>query len=224
MKIQHFLYYGQIGSNRLYKKLKRSFPILTVLFKKKPSNSAIEELRGATKEVHEQLHSHAVFAALQNGQIDRAEYIKLLLALYGFHNAFVDIIADSHKRCQFLTDDLLFMGIDAERINQAPRMPAPEVANSAERVGIDYVIRGSSLGGRVLARKLDALVGRGELNGRRFFMSGGEGNGPQWHGFVEQLELLLPTSIERKVAAKAAAATFKQFDTWMTHIVASRPT
>lgn len=194
----------------------------TVPFEKMRTESAIVALRNATKSIHEQLHLHPVFASLQSGRIDRAEYTNLLLALHGFHIAFADGVADGHRRCQHLIEDLIFLGADAERIDRAPRMASVEAPNAAARWGIDYVLLGASLGGRVLARKLDALLGRGEMNGRRFFMNGGDVNGPQWNRFVEQLELQLPTMIERDAAAASAASTFAQFETWMTHIVASR--
>jgi hypothetical protein len=74
--------------------------------------SAVELLRDATKAIYVKLHSHSVFATLQSGRIDPAEYIKLLLALHEFHVAFADVIGDGRLRCQFLTDDLLLMGVD----------------------------------------------------------------------------------------------------------------
>lgn len=192
-------------------------------FEANRSSSAIGVLRHATRSIHERLHSHAVFASLQSGRIGRAEYVNLLLGLYGFHAGLKDTAADGHLRCQHLLNDLNFMGADAEHIANAPRLAPPLVPNAAARWGIDYVLRGAALGGRVLARKLDALLGLGDINGRRFFLNGGENNGAQWLYFVEQLEIQLPMSAERDAAAASAASTFAQFETWMTHIVASRP-
>jgi len=189
----------------------------------KPTRTAVSLLRDCTAETHERLHSHAVFSPLMSGQIERAEYIDLLLALHGFHAGFEDLVADGPVRCRRLIGDLEFLGADAERIDRAPRLATPVVPHSAARWGIEYVLGGATLGGRVLARKLDPMLGRGELNGRRFFTNDGESTGKQWQTFIEQLELALPTPIERNAAAAAALATFAQFEFWMTHIVAVRP-
>jgi heme oxygenase (biliverdin-IX-beta and delta-forming) len=188
------------------------------------SDSAIAILRDATKVVHEQLHAHRVFAVLQTGRIDLSSYINLLLALYGFHQGFAGIAADGSLRCQRLIDDLCFVGADAARIEQAPRLAAPSLPTAAERWGVDYVLRGASLGGRVLGRQLDPLLGRGNPGGRSFFLNGGEDSGAQWRIFVAQLEHNLPLPVERQVAAAAAVATFAQFERWMTQIVTSRQT
>lgn len=187
-------------------------------------DSAITVLRVATKAVHEQLHAHRVFAALQTGRIDLPGYINLLLALRGFHLGFAGIAADGPLRCQRLTDDLRFMGADAERVDQAPRLAAQAMPGAAALWGVDYVLRGASLGGRVLGRQLDPLLGRSDLDGRSFFLNGGEDSGAQWRFFVAQLEHSLPTSVERQAAATAALTTFAQFEKWMTDIVTSRQT
>jgi heme oxygenase (biliverdin-IX-beta and delta-forming) len=185
--------------------------------------TAVATLRDRTADTHERLHGHPVFIALLSGRIDRAGYVDLLLGLFGFHKPFEHVVAEGPVRCQRLIEDLKFLGVDREEIDRAPCAASPAALNDAERWGVDYVLRGATLGGRVLARKLDNLLGRAKPDGRRFLTDGGESSGTRWHSFVEQLELSLPTQIEREAAAAAAVATFDQFEKWMTHIVASRP-
>ena len=185
--------------------------------------TAVAMLRDATATVHERLHSHPVFLPIMSGQIDRTEYVDLLLALYGFHSGFERVVAAGGVRCRRLAEDLRFFDVEVGEMAPTYRATLAAAANEAERWGIDYVLRGATLGGRVLARKLDGLLGRGALAGRRFLSDGGESSGAQWHSFIEQLERSLPKRGERLAAAAAAVTTFDEFEKWMTHTVANRP-
>ena len=178
--------------------------------------TAIETLRDATSTIHLRLHAHPAFAQLQGGDISHAAYVHLLTALYGFHGAFRDVAAEGPARCLRLADDLTFLGVSLEQIARMPLAAAPRTQGHVARWGIDYVLRGASLGGRVLARNLDHLLDPGRIDGRRFFMENGAKPGSNWRDFLQQIEQALPTITDRRTACEAAVATFEKFEVWMS--------
>ena len=61
-----------------------------------------DSLRLATADVHERLHRHIGFAAVQAGSIDHRAYIKLLSRLYGFYRPFEAAAQLSPERTRWL--------------------------------------------------------------------------------------------------------------------------
>ena len=189
-----------------------------------PQPSAIDALRAATNCIHARLHAHPVFAPLQAGTIDRAGYVDLLMALHGFHSAFIHVSTEGPARCRRLAEDISFLGVSAGQIDCAPSAASPGLPGTAARWGTEYVLRGASLGGRILSRHLDGLLGVGSFEGRQFFIGKDEAAGTSWRCFITQLELALPAQIDRQRASDAAIATFVQFENWMSGHVAARAT
>lgn len=187
-----------------------------------PRHSGVDALRVATSSIHLRLHRHPVFTPIQAGNIDQSGYVDLLMALYGFHGAFKDLSPEGPARCQRLIDDLSFLGVDRDRIDSAPLAQSPGRPSYAARWGIEYVLRGASLGGRVLARHLDRLLGVGTSHGRQFFVDKGEGAGTPWRSFIQQLDLALLTRVDRRLASDAAVATFSRFEDWMSSVIVAR--
>ncbi len=175
-----------------------------------------ECLRTATDDVHRRLHLHTGFAAVQDGSIDRDDYTKLLIRLIGFHEAFEAAAHLSNERSCWLARDIETLRgepVLPSAGRQRPKMPQLE---SAERVlGALYVIEGSALGGRSLARGLDRLLGSGEPNGRRFFEGRGAATGMAWRDFVGRLELVSAEPARRAATIDAAVEIFSVFETWL---------
>ena len=183
---------------------------------------SIMVLRTATKAIHEQLHSHAVFARLMGGEINRPHYSALLLALYGFHKSYQNVSADGPLRCAQLIDDLTFLSPERLEVDQAPCLPQSEALCGSARWGVEYVLTGASLGGKLLARKLDHLLGAETRDGRSFFIGYGENGGRRWRDFVTALNAGLPTKLDQRIAAEAASQTFERFEAWMNVAVAEK--
>ncbi len=184
--------------------------------------TAIGALRAATSATHERLHEHPCFASLMRGEIDRAEYSALLLALYGFHKVYVNVSTDALHRCARLNDDLMFISSNYDPNHQAPCLPVSKSFSSAERWGVEYVLAGAAMGGKLLARKLDNLLGECTQKGRSFFVGDGSARGRRWCEFVQALEEALPTAADRSVAGRAALQTFEHFENCMNRVVAER--
>lgn len=173
-------------------------------------------LRIATDVIHQRLHGHAGFAAVQDGTISRADYIALLMRLDGFHRAFEAAARVSDERSHWLAQDLETMRGERWLPGAAPQRPTMPLLNSTERVfGALYVVEGSALGGRGLARRLDRLLGSGEPDGRRFFEGRGSATGAAWRDFVGRLDLVSAEPAARAAAVDAAVEIFSVFEAWL---------
>jgi heme oxygenase len=173
-------------------------------------------LRTATDVVHQRLHGHSGFAAVQDGTIGQTDYVRLLVRLDGFHRAFEDAACISDERSGWLARDLETMRGECWLPGVRQQRPAMPQLDSAERVlGALYVVEGSALGGRSLARGLDRLLGSGESNGRRFFEGRGPSTGAAWRDFVGRLDLIPAKSAARVSAVDAAVEVFSVFETWL---------
>ncbi len=178
-------------------------------------------LRAGTEAVHLRLHHLAAFEALAEGRIDRAAYAALLRRMLGFHAALEARLAEAppldrfgidpgaRRRTDLLRDDLAFLGAPAE----APAAPLPPLGTAAEALGALYVAEGSTLGGRQLARALDALLPAGP-EGRRFLLGHGARHAEMWRACCVAIELCGTTAEGRAGMLRGAAATFAAFEAW----------
>ena len=129
-------------------------------------------LRESTHDVHMRLHRQKSMVELADGTIDRSSYTSLLARLYGFHlpleKALVqasnslgsEIEMDSRRRVHRLSDDLHAMQMTDAQIEALPCIVTLSPLTTCGRlVGALYVREGSTLGGRLMARQLDGLLG-----------------------------------------------------------------
>ena len=85
----------------------------------------------------------------------------------------------------------------------------------ARRLGALYVVEGSTLGGRHLARNLDVLLGATGSAGRHFFLGRGTETTVAWSAFLQRLTLLASTAAVEAEVVATAVATFDIFEEWM---------
>jgi heme oxygenase len=166
--------------------------------------------------VHQRLHLHEGFAAIQNGSIEMASYRRLLLRLYGFYIPFETAADISRERSGWLADDLRALGSHPDGFDAAAlcsEIPIPRTPEA--RLGALYVVEGAALGGRDLARHLTGLLGPDGVAGRRFFLGRGAGTGEAWRGYLSRLEAHAADPTARPDIIKAMLETFAVFERWM---------
>lgn len=174
-------------------------------------------LRQATQDVHQRLHRHDGFAAIQNTTIDIASYRRLLVRLYGFYVPFEAAADIGCDRSAWLEDDLRALGVDQRGFGTTPMCNDIPCLKSADaRLGALYVIEGSALGGRDLSRNLDQLLGPEAINGRRFFLGRGHGTGEAWRRYLAQLSTSSAEPEARSKITRAALETFAVFEKWLS--------
>ena len=175
-----------------------------------------EVLRLETQEIHERMHRHRGFAAVQNATIDRTSYSLLLRRLHGFYVPFEIAAAIIPNRSRWLKNDLLALKVPANALADIPLCPdIPHFATPAQKLGALYVVEGSTLGGRALCGKLDGLLGHGGTAGRSFFSGFGAQTGFLWREYLDQLAGVPMEHDARAPVISAAMTTFGIFETWL---------
>ena len=154
--------------------------------------SVREKLRNATAQIHKALHSAAPFARIAEGGMDIPGYGALLRMLHRYHAMMAPAceagaaalaapeLARAHQqRIAALEQDMAFLGVVPER-------GASDVAGDAAfSIGCLYTVQGSTLGGKVIFRQLDALLPGSD--GRRFF-EGTAQDSANWRLLCRRLE------------------------------------
>lgn len=181
-----------------------------------PEHALRDLLRSATRDVHERLHRHSGLAAVQSGDIERSAYIALLCRLYGFHGPFETEGGIALNRTRWLESDLAALGVTSLLIAALPRCPAFQSHASDEyRLGARYVVEGSALGGRGLARQLDGLLGVGVTAGRQFFSGYGAATGDVWRDCLAHLAAVPNDAVRHAAVVDGATETFAIFEQWL---------
>lgn len=175
------------------------------------SKTTLERLREATRNAHEGLEARL---DILNRMDTLAGRQTLAAGFHAFH-AGVELATAPHlanlpglefasrRRTPLLEADLERLGVRAG----APASVAPP-RSVAEALGLLYVVEGSSLGGKVIAKQAAA---RGlDLEGLSFLNPYGERTGEYWKGFLSILDRECPAQDPGRgeAAARAAASAF----------------
>lgn len=185
-------------------------------------------LRQATHKAHMKLHAAPGFHALLQGDITIEHYRALLLRLYGLHlpldrriarhagNPWLDWRSDGTRSAAArLRQDLISLGDTPTTLDSVPSADAtlPAMSSPAEALGCAWVLEGSALGGRVMARHLQALF-PSQASGQGFFTTD-PGQPARWASCCDAVEHC--SADEAGFTAMAATATqiFEAFDTWL---------
>ena len=174
-----------------------------------------DKLRDATAAVHQRMHGHDGFGAIKAGTIDTTSYTQLLCRLYGFYRPFERETGQGDARSRWLVQDLDSLGLDASRrklILDCAEIPRLQTAQ--RRLGALYVVAGSALGGRHLARGLDKLFPFGQTAGRHFFLGHGAQTGAVWRNYLAQLASVPRDLRTQAEIVNAATETFAVFERW----------
>ena len=155
-------------------------------------SSVRQQLRAATDETHQALHSAAPFVAMARGPADLVQYGQTLRFLHRYHTAMAPLCAAgaaalalpelgaAHAaRIAALVQDLAHLGLAAHAAE------ADIVGSKDFGIGALYTVQGSTLGGKLLHRQLDGLLP--DDDGRRFF-KGTAQDGRNWQALCAGLE------------------------------------
>lgn len=171
---------------------------------------ALQPLRQATTARH-----HEIEDLLQLDRItSRERLVQVLQVFDAFLHDWEPRIAkalpapasewfDRHRRGPWAAQDLKVL--NAPRL---PRAPATDIVldSPAQALGSLYVIEGSALGGKIIARRLHEALGLGEATGARFFGGRGEHTGRLWREYGRWLGAGIPTDDEAATAQACEAA------------------
>lgn len=130
-------------------------------------------------------------APLVRSELSRADYLRALRALHWIYVALQEELASGIKkigggfvladRVGWLRTDL--HALDAEASPAPVDWLVPRLTNAAELIGALYVVEGSTLGGQVISRRIEASLGLDITTGLRFFCGWGSETEQRWHTF-----------------------------------------
>ncbi|MDD3837330.1 MAG: biliverdin-producing heme oxygenase [Phenylobacterium sp.] len=163
--------------------------------------SVLAAVRAATRERHEELETNAGILDRLADPAGRPALLAAFLSLYAPAEATLEPLLapipdydfEGRRKTPALRRDLQVLGAGAPPL---PAAPPPVFSGRAEALGFAYVLEGSTLGGRVIRKRLRA-AGR-SLDGTSFFDVYGPATGARWTSFCAILE--------RECADRAAEA------------------
>lgn len=176
--------------------------------------SVRDQLRAATDDIHQALHHAAPFAAIAEGAATLQSYGRTLRFLHRFHSSLspycargakglgVPELASAHaRRMAALQIDLACLGVMAD----APDDVALH-EGEAFCAGVLYTVQGSTLGGKLIYRQLDALLPND--SGRSFFKGSAKDAG-DWQCLCAALESCQADLADMKAGALYAFTRFQ---------------
>jgi heme oxygenase len=175
-------------------------------------------LREGTRDRHETLDQGL---ALTSGDVDRADYLNYLRALLGWLEPLEQRLwqldwPDSLQararagKSDWIRADLADAG-DAAPVPQCADAPRVDAAD-AYALGVAYVVEGSQLGGRFLAKHLADVTPALPL---RYLRGYGEQVGPMWKAFLQYLDSEAGAQGSEAHALQGARDAFDSLTAWL---------
>lgn len=119
------------------------------------------------------------------------------------------------RRAHLLADDLAALGAAPGRVAALPDCPLlPPVDDPARALGSLYVLEGSTLGGQVVSRHLESILGLTDGRGYSFFRGHGAETGAMWRRFGERLAAFSAPGRDDGVV-EGARSTFEALERWL---------
>jgi heme oxygenase len=148
------------------------------------------------------------------------DYAAILQALYAYFQPVEELIQqhitsavlpdiDKRRTAMLIVDDLAFLEM---QITLPPCATLPQITNTAQAFGALYVLEGSTLGGKMIAKMLaknpEVSISPGALN---FFSGYKEATGKMWTIFVDTLN----RQEDADTIVHAANQTFYYLKNWL---------
>jgi heme oxygenase len=128
----------------------------------------------------------------------------------------------SHGAC--LNADLEAIGADPASVPRAPPTLLPSLPTFAHALGALYVLEGSTLGGRVILRDIEARLGPQITGATRFFGGRGTAVGQKWQTFRTVLNAFGRERPRLRADVIAGAeSVFRAIATWFAPVPCFEP-
>lgn len=180
-------------------------------------------LKERTSPSHQALEQRmvALIQQIRSGE----DYAKFLKLMYGYYAAVEGRIAEfvdnrppkdfkKRRKADRLLNDISQFS-NPGSVNLCDRLPA--VHSYAGALGAMYVLEGSVLGGKMIAKMIRGQLHLQDSAGLSFFLGYGDDTGAMWQAFKEDLEQPFNED-EKEEVVQAANDTFVRFKQWIdTH-------
>lgn len=182
-------------------------------------------LKNATASHHARIETAL---ELLHPNISLESYRELLEGMYGFYALWeaqiANLIAEpslvfysDRWKLPLLHEDLCYLGHTNQTLLNLPVIPSlPAISTPAHALGSMYVIEGSTLGGKLIAKHMNQYLGVTAEKGCAFFSAYGNQAAHYWREFSEMVELHVSAS-EIDTVIASACATFNAMQYWLCH-------
>jgi len=196
------------------------------------SPAFLEKLRAATTNSHTGLEALPISLSIMNPEVTNAAYALYLDLMHDVvkdaeENIFPLVLKnaeglDIQPKAAFIEADLKTLGIVKTRVAQ-PLTQGIDThkMTPAFAFGVMYVIEGSSLGGRVILKNINAALGHDAKSGAAYFSGYGAQTGSHWKAFLGALTQY--EEINKCEDEIIAGANFA-FNAISAHFTANAPT
>src|ERR1700722_11648324 len=179
----------------------------------------LEHLRRETLPAHHAVEQSVPF---MDEELDVDTYVSCLLKLHGViaaweewaappAPAWIQPLLAARRRGPLIMLDLTWFGADT---SGEARPALPEMSDDASLLGAMYVMEGSTLGGQLIARHVERVLGLTAGQGNAYFRGHNEQTGQLWKGFCDALRTKVPDN-EADAVIAAAKTMFGVFGSWM---------
>jgi heme oxygenase len=154
------------------------------------------------------------------------DYGRLLESFYGFwapletNLGLLESLKDAELdlgtrfKTSLLENDLRILGRDPAAARRCDSLPSVDTFPRA--IGCLYVLEGSTLGSRFIARQLEESLQLRDSSGASFFNAYGESTGRRWLAFKSFASARVESEQADEVVM-AARMTFERFDSWLAN-------
>jgi heme oxygenase len=181
----------------------------------------LDRLKTETRPAHDRIEAAMDLAR----HLETAgAYRSLLARLHGFHAPWEEAagraLADEaffgdRRKAGLLARDLAALGLSEAQIRALPRCrDLPPMRSAAEAYGSLYVVEGSTLGGAIIARQVEAALGLSAETGCAYFRAYGSALGPRWKAFQARL-LAMSSPAHDDLIVASASRTFAAMQDWL---------
>jgi heme oxygenase len=183
-------------------------------------SSRLTMLRSLTSEHHAHIETVPALAKLLDPDLERADYAGVLVKLLSFHaslEAKIRVALSPTSSARTLLDNGRIMNLQADLqwlgVHPASAsVSVPVIETHAAALGALYVVEGSGLGGRVIARSLSRHLGLRHGHGASFYDGmTAEDSRARWKLLCDALEASDGPSCDQDMV-RAAQETFSTLD------------
>lgn len=186
-----------------------------------PSN-LLARLRLETRDQHDAIEQTLM---LMDEGVSGSAYCERLEHFYGFYKPVEDRLFGAgsplenwfklqpRRKTHLLAADLATLGLPATaRLPLCLELPALDTV--ADYFGCMYVLEGATLGGVMISRHLQKVLGTTPQSGGQFFHGYGERTGAMWHEFRAAMTAYSLVSDDHDAVVASACATFESLQSW----------
>lgn len=195
---------------------------------KSEKGGVLQRLKAATRAEHDAIE---VALDLMAPGLSLADYHRRLRRYLGFYapiEPLIDAAIDGPRwslnmtaraKTAWLAADLVCLGNSSDAVGPTPTAHAlctalPPLKTEADAFGCLYVLEGASLGGRVISRHIERVLGLNATHGARFFHGYGDQTGAMWKTFRGALSAFADQPSKEDEVVASAIATFSALRVW----------